>query len=338
MSDAGERRAARRADRLMRAYPRIWRARYGDEMAALLIDDILERPRSWRRSSNVIASALLSRMRPGGALAHTLAADERARVGLATAVCAAGCFVVFSAAVWAQITVGWQWSAPDTAATFAGMVLISAGMYLVLACAAAAAVPLAWRLLRTVRDSGWRAAKHLIWPTFLLVAGAATLFIGGRHFGNGWPGTYGHPWPGQGIVPGGLAAFTWASTLSITAYWAHPSALVGFPKMELAWMAISPVALVAVVTGAGQLLRRIALTSRVAACLGLLLKVAAGAMVTSICGAWVWIIDGGAGPRGLFHSGVVDFIALAAMSLALLIAVSSLRLSHHHHRSSSCAG
>ena len=60
-------------------------------------------------------------------------------------------------------------------------------------------------------------------------AGSASSSSGTHHFANGWPGTGGHPWVHQGIVPGGVAAYAWASTLFVTSYWAHPAALAGVP-------------------------------------------------------------------------------------------------------------
>lgn len=54
--------ADRRARRLLRWYPRRWRARYGDEFAQLLIDDISDRPHSWRRTLDVAQSGLAVRL------------------------------------------------------------------------------------------------------------------------------------------------------------------------------------------------------------------------------------------------------------------------------------
>ena len=45
----------RRAERLLLGYPRAWRSRYGDEFVELLAADIEERPRSFRRTVDVIA-------------------------------------------------------------------------------------------------------------------------------------------------------------------------------------------------------------------------------------------------------------------------------------------
>jgi hypothetical protein len=46
--------AVRRAKRLVRCYPRAWRARYGEEFTQLLLDDISERPRSLARTADVL--------------------------------------------------------------------------------------------------------------------------------------------------------------------------------------------------------------------------------------------------------------------------------------------
>ena len=44
------------------------------------------------------------------------------------------------------------------------------------------------------------------------------------------------------MVPGGVAAYAWASTLFVTSYWLHPAALLHFPAAELGYMVLSPVA------------------------------------------------------------------------------------------------
>ena len=121
------------------------------------------------------------------------------------------------------------------------------------------------------------------------------MFVGGRHFGNGWPGTGGHPWARQGLVPGGVAAFSWASTLSVSAYWAHPAALARFPAGELAWMALSPLALAGLVGGAAALVRRTELSPRVLDFETRLGYAACGVMAVFLAGCCAWIVDGGRG-------------------------------------------
>ncbi|HEU5243039.1 MAG TPA: hypothetical protein VFU33_01445 [Gaiellaceae bacterium] len=57
--------AERRARRLLRWYPQAWRARYGEEFTQLLVDDIRERPHSWRRTLDVARSGLAARLEQG---------------------------------------------------------------------------------------------------------------------------------------------------------------------------------------------------------------------------------------------------------------------------------
>src|SRR6202046_500611 len=58
--------AARRADRLLRWSPRPWRDRYGAEFTELLIADISERPRSPRRSLDVMRGGIRARLADAG--------------------------------------------------------------------------------------------------------------------------------------------------------------------------------------------------------------------------------------------------------------------------------
>jgi len=184
-------------------------------------------------------------------------------------------------------------------------------------CAVAAAVPILWSVLgRAIR----REFDGLVRPSLLFFTAVSALIVGGRHFGNGWPGTGGHHWVHQGIVPGGVAAFTWASTLSITSYWAHPAALMTFPTTEVAWMVVSPVALVCSLVGAVKVVRRLDIpeaTLRYEARLG---QAAALVMSAFIIGASMWVIYGGPGPRNLFHVGAIDVAGLVVMALALAVA------------------
>jgi hypothetical protein len=307
-----------RAERLLRWYPKSWRARYGDEFAALLNSELSEQPQSWRRTANVAWSGVVARLTSAGISAHTLDTSDQALSSLASLGCALVVFIAVGASMWSQLTIGWQWAAPDTIGTTAAMVVMSAVMLVFVALAVLAAVPIAATVLvRVVR----RRAQGLVRPSVLLVVGAALLILGSRHFGNGWPGTGGHPWAHQGLVPGGVAAFLWASTLSISSYWAHPGALLGFPAAEVAWMLVSPLAIGCAAVGATKVVRRLEVSPRILRYEGRLGRVAAGAMVVFLVGSCCWIVDGGPGPRNLFHAGAIDGAGLAFMTMAALVAL-----------------
>ena len=314
--------AARRASRLLRWYPKAWRSRYGEEFAELLVADICERPRSRTRTADVVRGGIVARLAAAGLCGRTLEASAQVRASLTSLGCCVAIFAGFGAAMWSQLTIGWQWSEPDTAATTVAMVMMSAAMLAFLALAAAAAVPVLW-------SAGSRLARGrrpgLAGPAALVVACAVIMLVAGRHFGNGWPGTGGHPWARQGLVPGGMAAFSWASTLSVSSYWAHPSALASFPAAELAWMALSPLVMVALVGGGAALVRRTELSARVLDFEIWLGAAACAAMAVFLAGCCAWIVDGGPGPRNLFRPGAIDAAGAIVITIAFVAARQAAR-------------
>jgi hypothetical protein len=315
--------AARRAARLLLWYPKAWRSRYGEEFAELLIADISERPRSRTRTADVVRGGIVARLAGAGLCGCTLEPSAQARASLTSLGYCVAIFVGFGAAMWSQLTIGWQWSEPEAGATTVAMVVMSAAMLAFLVLALAAAAPVLWSAgSRIARGRG----QGLLGPTALLVACVVIMFAGGRHFGNGWPGTGGHPWAQQGLVPGGVAAFSWASTLFVSSYWAHPGALAGFPVGELAWMALSPLALVGLVGGAATLVRRTDLSPRVLDFEARLGTAACASMVVFLGGCCAWILDGGPGPRNLFHAGTIDAAGAVVLAIAFLAARQAARM------------
>jgi hypothetical protein len=314
--------AARRAARLLRWYPKAWRSRYGEEFTELLIADIGERPRSRTRTADVLRAGIVARLAAAGFCGCPLEASAQVRASLTSLGWCAAIFAGFGAAMWSQLTVGWQWSEPDAAATTVAVVVMSAAMLAFAGLAVAAAAPVLWSA-----GSGLARGRHpgLLGPTALVVACAVIMFVGGRHFANGWPGTGGHPWARQGLVPGGVAAFSWASTLSVSSYWAHPGALVAFPAAELAWMALSPLALAGLTGGAAALVRRTELSPRVLDVEIRLGAAACAAMAVFLCGCGAWILGAGPGPRNLFHVGMIDAAGAVVLTVAFVAARQAVR-------------
>jgi len=194
--------ARKRADRLLRCYPRAWRARYGEEFTQLLIDDMSERPRSVARTADVVRTGLLARAASAGLVGDTLEPQQQIRSGLAAVGCALIAFLAFGVAIWSQLTIGWQWSAPAAPSTKAAMLVMSAVILVFAVISLLAAVPLAWTLGRTLVQGR---ASGLVAPLASVLLGAVVPVIGAVHFGHGWPGTGGHPWAGRDVVPAAVA-------------------------------------------------------------------------------------------------------------------------------------
>jgi hypothetical protein len=318
---------AARAARLLRWYPAAWRARYGEEFTELLIADIGERPRSAVRTRDVVRGGIVARLADAGLagppVRATAAAPDapdarnlRIRASIGSLGCAAAVFGGFAAALWSQLTIGWQWSAPASTTATVATVVTSAAMLAFLALAVLAVLPMLCAVAVTIARQ--RRKRHVV-PAAAAVAATTVLFAGGRHFGNGWPGTGGH----RGLVPAGLAAFEWATSLSVNAYWAHPRALAAFPAAELAWMAVSPLALACAVTAAATLVRRTELPPRLLAFEARLGTAACAAMAVFLAACSCWVATGG--QRSMFHAGLIDIAGVAVMALALAAAQQAAR-------------
>jgi hypothetical protein len=305
---------AARAARLLRWYPRAWRSRYGDEFAELLVADIEERPRSRSRTADVIRGGLVARLGQaglsgGGALEPGTA---RTSASLASLGCCAVIFAGVGGAMWSQLTAVWQFPGSAPADVIATIFVMSAAMLVLAVLALLAVFGVAWRVIR-LRPPSLRG------PSALFAAGLAVVVVGGRHFENGWPGTGGHH---LSVVPSGVAAFSWASTMSVSSFWAHPAVLAVLPRAELAWMALSPLAVAAAVAGAVTAVRRAGRSPgvlspavlRFEARLGRAACVAMAVFLGGAC-AWVtaWI------PRP-FHPGAIDVAGLVILTLALAVA------------------
>ena len=310
--------AARRAQRLVRCYPAEWRTRYGDEFTALLIDDINERPRSLTRTMDVLRTGLLVRLTLAGLAGHTRDPLSQMRASLAALGCMLSAFLVFGIAMWSQLTIGWQWSRPSSHATASAMVVMSCAVLCLGVLALLAAAPLAWTVAQALlRGDSFR----LLGPMLLMGFGAAALALGSDHFGHGWPGTGGHPWADRGLVPSQVASFAWAATLWVTSYWAHLGALSSFPAGEIAWMAASPFALLAVFVGGAKVVRRLPLSPGVLRYEMWIGSGTAVAMAAFLAGACSWVISGSPAPRQLFRVGTIDGIGLIVMTAALVVVV-----------------
>jgi hypothetical protein len=330
--------AVSRARRLLRWYPRSWRDRYGEEFAELLISDIEERPQAPGRTLDVVRGGVVARLSaaglcglplrdPGVGTGADAAVGRHVTASLISLGCCLAVAVGFGAAMWSQLTIGWQWSARASTAPAAAFATVAASvaMSALLAIAALAALP----VLATVGGRlARRQAAGLVLPSAALAAAAAIVIAGGRHFENGWPGTGGH----GGLIPGGVAAFEWATSLSVSSYWAHPGALGAFPPAEVAWMAVCPLAQAVAVASAAVLVRRARLSPRVLAFETRLAAAACAVLLMLLIGCASWVATGGrlaggsgGGQPALFHAGLIDVAGVAVLALGVAVGVQAAR-------------
>src|SRR5262249_49894202 len=94
--------ARKRAERLLRWYPRAWRDRYGPEFAELLVSDITERPKAPWRTLDVARGGIVARLAIAGLAGITGNGQGQARVSLASFGCCQAVFLLIGAAMWSQ--------------------------------------------------------------------------------------------------------------------------------------------------------------------------------------------------------------------------------------------
>jgi hypothetical protein len=325
VSDVGASPALRRrAQRLLRWYPRSWRDRYGDEFAELLLAEMSEQPASARRTANVIRSGLLARLTLAGLTSHELPPQQWFRACLGTLSCAIAVIATLGVFMLAQLATGWQWAASSTGPAAVGTVVMAAAVGCLALAGLAVAVPAGWHAVRTAivqRD------RRLGLAIALASSCMAVLVTGTRHFQNGWPGT-GGTGAEHGLVPAGLAAFGWASTLSVSAYWAHPGLWGVFPAAELAWMVLSPLAWAGALAGVASIARRLEFPAALQKYVARLCVAATVAAVALVAGAAWWALARGRIGDVLFRPGLIDLAGLAIMATAVVIALRSAALIH----------
>ncbi|MDQ1699293.1 MAG: hypothetical protein QOG34_1156, partial [Frankiaceae bacterium] len=258
-----------RAQRLLRSYPRIWRQRYGEEFAALLTDDIAERPRCWRRDLDVVRSGLTARIAAAG-LGSGPVRDSSATA--ATVLAAVFVFLAGAMSIWTQLVSGSLSTRADSTAVTLGLVTLSLCGLAAAALAIAAAGSVVKATARSIRAGHGR---RLAGPIFTTIAGATTLGAGAYLVSA------------HAQVSAGPARWTWAATESISTYWIHPDRLLALPVSELAWMVASPLAVLACWRGLVGLAATTGVTNtwhRLAR------RTANGVLVPALIAATTWVL------------------------------------------------
>jgi hypothetical protein len=160
----------RQARLLLRLYPRAWRARYGEELLALLTELGEDEPIAARMRRDVVRAGLGERLRAAGFGAGAPPA-MRARSGALLVLCAWMLFAVAGARV-QKFSEHWQGATPQSArgvpavafdvlegAAVLGGVLVLAGVAL--------ALP---RALAYIRSGGWRVVRRAVLRASALTA------------------------------------------------------------------------------------------------------------------------------------------------------------------------
>lgn len=183
---------------MLRWYPAGWRARYGDELAAMIEDDLAGTPPTLRFRWSIARAGMGERLRGAGLVGDSVPPSGRVRGGAFTVLGAFALFVIPGAG-FAKISEHW-----DEAYTHGSRHVPAVSYNLLAALAGACGVAVLLGVaavlpdfLRFVRGGGWPAIRRrLVWAVLAtLGTGAVTaaLAISARHLtnhqrngGSGW--------------------------------------------------------------------------------------------------------------------------------------------------------
>jgi hypothetical protein len=174
---------------MLRWYPARWRDRYGDELAAMIEDDLEGETPTLRYRLAIARSGLNERLRDAGLVGGSASPSERVRGGALTVLCAFALFVV-SGIGFAKVSEHWDQSIhggsrhlPAISFNLLGSLAVACGVAVVIA-----AVVLLPTFVQFLRTGGWQAIRRRVW--WAVAATAATgaaiggLAIWARHLTN----------------------------------------------------------------------------------------------------------------------------------------------------------
>ena len=164
---------------LLRWYPPAWRARYGAEMVALMVDDLDGRRPSLRYRASVVVSGLGQRARSAGLAGDGTAPEVRVRAG-ALVVLASWTALLLGGAAFAKASEHYSYAvlSPDHRAAveaYDAVVAVAVVGALLVLVGVALAVPAAVRLLRA---GGWSSIRRPFETAAVLTVVAALATAG----------------------------------------------------------------------------------------------------------------------------------------------------------------
>ena len=156
---------------LLRLYPRAWRARYGEELEALIVESSGGPRVPWRTRFDVARGGARERLRAAGLLGDGRPGDE-VRAGASLTLCAWALFVAAGMAVqkfsehWQDVTPSADRALPSTA--FAALMIAAVCGSVLVLVGIGTALP---SLAASLRTGGWPVIRRRVVTAALLTCG-----------------------------------------------------------------------------------------------------------------------------------------------------------------------
>lgn len=244
---------SRRAYGLLHWYPLAWRERYGVEFVDLMEQELAEKPRNIKRTSNIVYKGIVARLRELGLVSSPLNSSDQSRSATSTVCVVVVVYIALALSFWAVAMLDWNYDWRNPASTsvtiWTGAVTVLAGIVAVLVLANLFA--LLWSATRRVikgQSAAIRGPLALVLAmiTFLVFAMRGSIRFAVTRGGSVWY----HP--GQAIKQ--IAGMVQETASNVLWIWMnlHQSLTVG---TNVAY-ALIPIALLALAFSVATLLRR----------------------------------------------------------------------------------
>lgn len=315
----------RRAQRLLRWYPASWRQRFGVEFAALIEDELSERPHSASRTFDVVRKGLAARGADLGITGQPLEPARRVSAGLASTSLVSVLFTAVAIHPWAWTMLAWNGWAPQHAGVVQTVTTgaMTVGLLALIAVLSIAVFALtASSLYLIVR----RRQERLALPTAGLLIGIVALGLSSRYLLRYTVARGGIVWGHPGIAMKQLAGAAYFEVTKITET-THVS-YMGW-SYDL-WRIVPVVSTILLGVSIALLIRRMPIASRRLRTVQITLVVLTSLMVLVMASYLTWFV--GAHVRVFGDNDSFEVVAFIGMLIAGSVAFACARSSWHTGR------
>ncbi len=285
---------ARRAKRLLRWYPAVWRERYGEEFTDHLEQEFADRQVDLRRSFNVAYKGLVARADDLGLSNSSVNPAGRTRAALGTSFALISLMAVLALNIWSYAMLLWSARTyhPIPVDATTGVLTVATGL-LLLVLVATVLIVLISAVRQVVCGRGRRIVSPLVFAAgsvaclcYFLPPWLPNMFAGYSHMFQG-----GFRWIHPGPAAYGLASIAHVVTQPWVSMW--DPGISGEPTSQAVMNDLTPLAVLVFAMAMAVLVRRVELprvSERFGSASVVLLGVLSGAILITLV---VWFTVGG---------------------------------------------
>lgn len=316
--------STRRAERLLKLYPPIWRERYGAEFVDFMEQSIADHPHSTKRAVNIFYKSFVTRLGELGIAAPSLDTANVSRAKLGTTTVLATAFTVFALFYWSYAMIAWngdgRWPASAAVSLWTGAITV-ATILLVLTLSLIG-FSFVWRALKRLI---WDREKKFLWPLIMVLGSTVVVMNSIHQFTRFLIARGGIDWASPGWAIKQLAGVTLTATTSTI--WG-PSWVGGhlFTKWGLLYTS-TPFAVAMFALGAALLIRRSEFSIMANRSSVWAAKTMAAEMVLFLISYAGWIVAGGPNVASAATLQPLTQMELSLLGVISLVAVLSVRAS-----------